>query len=205
MRSSPSRYRATAITGTVLLHLALAVWLLSLRYDLPRPVREAEDLVWLTLPRLLPQPPPGAPPVIPAEPIRPPTDTLPGPETVPPQVLEHDWYGDARAVVRELSRGSEQRTFGSAPSESERPEPKPPPSVFKQPLPRVGTTVTTPEGETILWVSDYCYISLGSTSLTMQDLHQARRGVRQCIIPVGRREPRGDLFEHLERPPKTQQ
>jgi len=72
-------------------------------------------------------------------------------------------------------------------------------------LPRVGTTVTTPEGETILWVSDYCYISLSSTSLTMQDFHAARQGMRRCIIPVGEREPRGDLFEHLERLPPGQQ
>jgi len=54
-------------------------------------------------------------------------------------------------------------------------------------------------------VSDYCYISLGSTSLTMKDFHEARQGVRRCIIPIGEAEPRGDLFDHLKRPPHEQQ
>jgi hypothetical protein len=112
------------------------------------------------------------------------------------------------AVAGALGGSTERRSFGAGPAESERKlksEPEGPPPVFEQPLPRVGTTVTTPEGETILWVSDYCYISLSSTSLTMKDFHEARQGVRTCIIAIGERQPRGDLFDHLKRPPHKQQ
>lgn len=121
-------------------------------------------------------------------------------------VREHDWYGDARAVAEAFGHDTTRRGFGTRPSQSgPKPGAKPEPTVFERPLARVGTTVTTPEGETILWVSDYCYISLGSTSLTMQDIHQARQGVRHCFIPVGRREPRGDLFDPLKHEPLKQQ
>jgi hypothetical protein len=41
-------------------------------------------------------------------------------------------------------------------------------------------------------------------SLTMKDFHEARRGIRTCIIPIGRRTPRADLFDHLKQPPTGQ-
>ena len=125
---------------------------------------------------------------------------------MPPESRTRDWYGDARAVARALGGAPERRAFGAGPAESgQQPKQQAEPTVFEKPLPRVGTTVTTPEGETILWVSDYCYISLSSTSLTLQDFHQAWQGVRRCIIPIGERKPRDDLFEHLIREPERQQ
>ena len=91
MRSNWNRSRATAIAATLLLHLVLAVLLLSLKQGTPPATAEIAEIEW-----------------------------------IPP----------------------------------------------REPLPRVGTAVTTPEGETILWVSDYCYISLSSTSLTMNAIHE---------------------------------
>ena len=203
MRSSWNRSRATAIAATLLLHLVLAAWLLNLHMSAPPPALiEAEAPVGL--PEIVrPLPPPLLEPLLsPTESIEPAPFLVPETEVLAPQAREYDWFGDARAVARELGGGPGRRTFGPAPGESERKlksRPDGPPPLFEQPLPKVGTTVTTPEGETILWVSDYCYISLSSTSLTMQDFHKARQGVRRCILRVGKREPRGDLFDHLKK------
>lgn len=205
--SSWNRSRATAIAATLLLHLVLATWLLSLRLDTPPAAVEIASLDWI--PQAQPLPPPLAEPLAtPSAPVQAPSLLLPVPEAIPPPPMEYDWYGDARAVAGALGGSTERRTFGSAPAEPRRKlksKPEGPPPFFEQPLPRVGTTVRTPEGETILWVSDYCFISLSSQSLTMRDFHDARQGVRQCIIPLGKAEPRGDLFDHLKRPPYKQQ
>lgn len=81
------------------------------------------------------------------------------------------------------------------------------PSVFEKPLPRVGETVVTAEGETIIWVSDYCYVSVQSRSLTLKDVHAGRNGVRTCILAQfgARKAVRGDLFESIKRPPPPQE
>ena len=163
MPSSWNRSRATAITATLLLHLALAAWLLSQKQGTPPAAVEIAEIEW-----------------------------IPPREPYPPPPAEIDFYGDARAVAGAL-RGSPGRRGFEAAGESERKlnsKPDGPPPLFKQPLPRVGTSVMTAEGETILWVSDYCNISLSSTSLTMKDFHDARKGVRTCIIPIGKRKPR---------------
>ena len=197
--------RATAAATTLLLHLVLAAWLSSLRVSLPPPLA-TEAMIWLPESRSLPPPPRVVPSLVSAEPVRAAPLPPPEPEAMPPESRARDWYGDARAVAGELGRRPEHHAFGAGPAESrQEPKPKDEPTVFEKPLPRVGTTVTTPEGETILWVSDYCYISLSSTSLTMQEFHQARQGVRRCIIPIGERKARDDLFEHLIREPEGQQ
>lgn len=188
----------------------LAAWLLSLKPGGPPVAVEIAEIDWAPPLQPLPRPPPP-PSVQPMpsldEPVQEPSVPLPIPEPATPPPLEYDWYGDGRVVAGALRGAPERRGFGAGPSESERilkSRPEGPPPLFEQPLPRVGTAVTTPEGETILWVSDYCYISLGSMSLTMKDFHDARKGVRTCIIPIGEREPRGDLFVHLKHPPSGQ-
>jgi hypothetical protein len=40
-------------------------------------------------------------------------------------------------------------------------------------------------------------------SLTMQDFHKARQGVRRCQYGVGKKKPRGNLFDPVKRPPKS--
>ncbi len=205
MRSNWNQSKLTAVAATLLLHLALMAWILNARPDLPRSQIATPALIWI--PERQPPPPLKLRFAIPAPAVQ----SAPQPPSMPAAALpvlqrEHDWYGDARAVAGAFGQGTERRGFGASPAESgAKPQPKPEPTVFARPLARVGTTVTTPEGETILWVSDYCYISLGSTSLTVRDIHQARQGVRQCIIPVGKREPRGDLFDPLQGEPKQQQ
>ena len=198
-----NRSRTTALSATLLLHLGLAAWLLALRPEPSLTAIEIPAIDWLPALQSMPPAPLVEPMPWSGEPLEAPTILLPVPESAEPPLIVRDWYGDARAVAG--GKGStERRRFGKEPAAASpklKSKPDGPPPLFEQPLPRVGTTVTTPEGETILWISDYCYISLSSTSLTMQDFHQARQGIRTCIIPVGKREPRGDLFDHLKPPP----
>jgi hypothetical protein len=204
--SSWNRSRTTALVATLLLHLLLAAWILSVKSGEPPAAIEIAEVEWVPpLQSLLRLPPPAIQPMpLAAEPVEEPFVVLPAPEPVTTPSMQFDWYGDARAAAR--GRATERHGF-AAPDRSSRKlksAPDGPPPLFEQPLPRVGTTVTTTEGETILWVSDYCFISLSSTSLTMGDFHAARRGIRTCIVPLGRRKPRGDLFDHLKKPPSVQ-
>ncbi len=207
LRLSENHSKAKALAATLFLHLSLAAWLLSLKSGAPPlPVR-ISDFEWLPPLQSLPPPPPVQPVPDPAERVERPVMSLPVPEAITQAPVVYDWYGDARVIARVRGGTAQRRGFGAGPAESPgnlKSAPEGPPPLFERALPRVGTTVTTPEGETILWVSDYCYISLSSTSLTMQDFHAAGQGVRRCIIPLGGREPRGDLFDHLKDPPAGQ-
>lgn len=193
--------------ATLLLHAVVAAWLLAARTAPPPMLLQQSVPVWLpVIPDRIP-PPPVEPLPITVLPVEP--SVLPMPKPAPDSAFAlpaPDWEGEAREVARAIGRGPERRKFGPEPEEPRQLKSKrPPASVFERPLPRVGTTVKTPEGETILWVSDNCYIPLESQSLTMQDFHKARQGIRQCQIGLGRRKPRDDLFDHLERPPPPEQ
>ncbi|MGH8131115.1 MAG: hypothetical protein ACRES3_09715 [Steroidobacteraceae bacterium] len=205
--SSWNRSRATALAVTLLLHVVVAAWLLALRFESPARTADEAAIVWLPAPAL---PPPVSKRrsetsrvmVEPDAPVSPPSpEPVP---TTPALPNMRDWHGDARDVAGAIGGGPGRRRFGETPEPApERRKVETPPSIWKKPLPRVGTTVTTPEGETILWVSDYCYISLYSRSLTMQAFHQVRQGVRTCVLYQfgGEKEARGDLFDAIKRPP----
>jgi hypothetical protein len=129
---------------------------------------------------------------------------MPAPEVAPP--AEPDWSGTARDVARDMTTAPSYQRFGEVPKGPEqRPKVQYPPSIWPKPLPRVGTTVTTDQGETIVWVSDNCYVSISSRSLTQPEIHEARKGIRTCIIPLGEREARDDLFDPIKRPPPPQE
>jgi hypothetical protein len=202
-----NRSRATALAITLLLHGMAAVWLLSVRMQVASLEPGPHDLIWMPAPEAAqpePPPPPGPASVGPLS--TPSPIVVPAPEEEPESnaITPPDWEGEARAIAREFGREPERRRFGPEPEqepqqlESKRPRS----SVFERPLPRVGTTVRTPEGEQILWVSDNCYVSLGSQSLTTREHHALKRGITTCQIGVGKRQARGDLFEHITRPPK---
>lgn len=205
--STWNRSWAKAFVATLLLHAVVAVWLLAARTTPPQVLLEQAQPVWLpVVPERMP-PPPVEPLPVTIELVEP--ALMPflelAPKT-PSSLTASDWEGDARDVARAVGGGPERRRFGPEPQEPLQPKSKRlPPTVFERPLPRVGTTVTTPEGETIIWVSDNCYIPIESMSLTMQDFHKARQGIRRCQIGFGRRKPRDDLFEHLKKPPPPEQ
>jgi hypothetical protein len=199
-----NRPRAISLGATLLLHAVVVAWLLSLRFELPPELPAAADRVWLSIPL----PPPRRSESIPAlpPPRTEPVTVNPRPEPLPEPLVPrfYDFEGTAKDVAGMIGGGPSRRTFGG-PLETapKRAMEETPPSIWPKPLPRVGTTVTTPEGETILWVSDYCFISLQSRSLTMQDFHQARNGVRTCILYQfgGKKKPRDDLLDTIKHPP----
>ena len=202
-----NRSKAAALAATLVLHAVAIAWLLMLRFDLAPTVLVEARLTWL--PDFLEPPPPLPPPPIeePSQaPVSIPLEDLPFPIPVidlpadDPSALP-DWYADARVVAGAVGKEPSYRKFGETPKAPPgRPKEEYPPSIWEKPLERVGKAYRTPEGEQILWVSDQCFISLGSQSLTMADFHKARNGIRRCNIGLGRREARGDLFDHLKRP-----
>jgi hypothetical protein len=204
--SSWNRSRATAVLATLLLHLTLGSWLLQ-AWFVQRGDQVSEDrLVWLPAPEPPPLPPPR---VIDLPPVRSAPITAP-PLPIPPPVIaapgRPDWSATARDVARDMTAAPAYRRFGEVPEgPPERPKEQYPRSIWPKPLPRVGKTVTTDQGETIVWVSDHCYVSISSRSLTQKEIHDARKGVRTCVIPIGRREPRDDLFDAIKRPPPPQE
>lgn len=202
-----NRSRATALAVTLLLHGVAAIWLLSVRVGAPVPLSVRSDLVWLPMPEpLQPQPrsepPEPAPIVVPAPVPLPAVALEPEDEPESNAITLPDWEGEARAVARQFAASKPApRRFGPEPA-GEPPvlrSARPPHSVFERPLPRVGTAVRMPDGEQILWVSDNCYLSLDSQSLTMREHHALKRGITSCQVGVGKRQARGDLFDPIKR------
>lgn len=198
--------RTTALAFTLLLHGMAAVGLLSVRMNVAPLEPVSADMIWLPAPEQpSPEPAPSREPV-PAAPTalpHPTPDPLPLPEREPASnaITLPDWEGEARAVAHEFGRAPERRQFGPEPEEKPRQlrSQRPPPSVFERPLPRVGTVVRLPDGEQIKWVSDNCYVSLDSQSLTMREHHALKRGITSCQVGVGKPKARGDLFDPIKR------
>jgi len=205
-----SRSHAVAVCVTLVLHAVMAWWLLALRFEVPEGLVAELDFVWVPVPTapapprvdalLNDVPPPDAAPIT-APPL-----PMPVPEVT--TAAPADWSGTARDVAKDMTAVPGYQPFGETPKgPAERPKEKNPPSIWPKPLPRVGKTVVTPEGETIIWVSDYCYVSISSRSLAQKDLHDARKGVRMCVLAEfgGDKKARDDLFDSIKRPPPSQE
>ena len=200
-----NRSKAAALAATLVLHAVAIAWLLMLRFDLPPSAIVEERFTWL--PDFL-ELPPSPPPIEESSqaPVSIPLESLPFPLPIIDLPADEaaslpDWFADARAVAGAIGKEPTYRKFGETPKAPPgRPKEVFPPSIWEKPLERVGKAYRTPDGEQILWVSDHCWISLGTQSLTMADFHKARSGIRRCNIGLGRREARGDLFDHLKRP-----
>jgi len=205
--TSWSRSRAAAALATLLLHLFVGFWWLQ-SWSVRRIERLAEErLVWLPAPETPPVLPPPVAADVPPPAVAP---TSAAPLPVPPIAPSPptDWSASARDVAKDMTAGPTYRPFGEVPEGlPERPREEHPPSIWPKPLPRVGTTVTTDEGETIIWVSDYCYVSISSRSLTQKELHDSRKGLRTCILAQfgGEKKARDDLFDAIKRPPPPQE
>ena len=205
-----NRSRATAFCVALLLHAVMAWWLLARRFNLPERLLEDVNLVWAPAP-VAPAPPPvdaipsdEAPPEV--APITAPSLPMPVPEVT--AAAPPDWSRTARDVAKGMTAAPGYQPFGETPKgPAGRPKEQYPPSIWPKPLPRVGKTVVTAEGETILWVSDYCYVSISSRSLTQKEIHDGRKGVRTCILAQfgDKKKPRDDLFDPIKRPPPPQE
>jgi hypothetical protein len=110
---------------------------------------------------------------------------------------ETDWYTEGESAAQRLA----ERLANPPRNPFEHLYPDPPPrkpkTVFNDSPDRVGKTITNADGETVLWGSPNCYISMGSTSIALRDVHAARNGVNICSIPLEKREARGDLFDEM--------
>ena len=205
-----SRSRAVAACVTLVLHAVMAWWLLALRFEVPEGLVAEVDFAWVPVPTARAPPRVDALPsdVPPPEvaPITAPPLPMPVPEVT--TAAPPDWSGTARDVAKGMTAAPGYQPFGETPKgPAERPKERHPPSIWPKPLPRVGKTVVTPEGETIIWVSDYCYVSISSRSLTQKDLHDARKGVRMCVLAQfgDKKKARDDLFDSIKRPPPPQE
>jgi hypothetical protein len=204
-----NRSRAVALLATLLLHLVVGFWLLQ-AWTVRRIDQLIEErLVWLPqpTPEAMPDPPPPLEAGLPPAQVAPITAApLPLPEMVPAD--RPDWSATAREVAKGMTTAPTYQRFGETPKgPQERRREAYPPSIFDEDLPRVGTTVTTAEGETIIRVSDYCYVSISSRSLTQKEIHDARKGVRTCVLAQSgrRKKPRDDHFNAIKRPPPPQE
>ena len=203
-----NRSRAIAVGVTLVLHVVTVWWLLELRFELPEELAEDLRLVWLPVPVSAPPPPTVATeqPQLQVTPIHAPPLPLPVPDVAP--AAPTDWSRTARDVAKGMTSEPGYQPFGETPKgPAQRPKEQYPPSIWPKPLPRVGTTVTTPEGETIIWVSDYCYVSISSRSITQKEIHDARKGVRTCVLAQfgDKKKARDDLFDPIKRPPPPQE
>jgi hypothetical protein len=113
----------------------------------------------------------------------------------------------AQSAVEAGLAAKRYRHFGfPAPPE---PEEAPPPSVFEKSAHEWGTTGEDVMGNPVVWLSDHCYQPLVNSKpvKTAPDLGQPTTGQDgaqwKCSWGVGKRKPRGDLFDHLKRRGQT--
>lgn len=69
--------------------------------------------------------------------------------------------------------------------------------MFDDPPARVGQTVRNSDGATVRWISPNCYISLGSDCIALRAVHDMHKGMTICVISLGKRKARGDLFKDM--------
>ncbi|MCU0759242.1 MAG: hypothetical protein MUF07_08625 [Steroidobacteraceae bacterium] len=108
-----------------------------------------------------------------------------------------DWFALGEKVARErAARDAAAARPAPAPFRAA-PEGPRAPNVFADRRRRTGTSEKRADGESIFWINENCYVSTESTSLTQRELHDARRDAVQCVMRLGKREARGDLFDEL--------
>lgn len=124
-----------------------------------------------------------------------------------------DWFAEARSTANALDdkarRARERRSLDgpSSPGLAGDRHGKPPCpfekcegnwgegfSVFKDHGTKKGRIEKTGDGEVIRWTSEHCY----QTLITPNILHRA---MTRCVLPLGKKGARGDLFRHMKEPP----
>lgn len=113
----------------------------------------------------------------------------------------------ARSAVEAGLAAKRYRRFGfPAPAE---PVEAPAPSIFEKSAHEPGTTGEDVMGNPVVWLSDHCYQPLANSKPVKNapDLGQPTTGQDsvkwKCSWGIGKREPRGDLFDHLKRRGQT--
>ena len=192
--------RRITVGGAILLLHAGAGWVLihaTLPYlaSDPAAVIDVLEVRPITLPRM--------PATAPRRSPRSPTPTRR--ETVPPltpaaPAVAPTRVGAAGLVAAEgygptVAASQTRRGFGFPKRAG---TPRVPRSIFEPPPARVGRADRLPDGERIFWLTEDCYVSLGSDSLILKDV-QALHRVLAPTCKLSGSAPRTDLFAPLGR------
>jgi hypothetical protein len=210
--ASPVLQRIAVVAVIVAAHVGL----LFLGARAARQIREVRHVVYIPLP-ILPErqqepPKPAASPTTSAEPaVRAPTEApRPLSEEDEPAPAEPqapiDWFAEAGKAAESFDQRQrterERKSFSGprqvmpgprhvkppCPFEQCEPGWGAPPSVFERS--KRGRIEKTLDGEVIRWTSNHCYQIL----ITPELLH---RGMNKCVASLGKKQARGDLFDHM--------
>jgi hypothetical protein len=118
-----------------------------------------------------------------------------------------DWYQEsanaAQAAIDAIIREEAYRSVGPREKRHQIMEPKPPPSLFgPPPKHRAGDIAENPMGYDSVWHNEHCFTQLKQPTipnLPRSPGDTVETNPMTCLFPMGPREPRGDLFEHLKR------
>ena len=189
------RLRQGIVFVTVLMvHVSFIAVAMRTRYSQP-PVRDVVS-TWIVLPTAPfpktsnPQPLTHAP----ASMINPIPIELPNTESVPIPPTDAgraiDWTAEAERAAAALSNAPKPREFGSFPRADSQEKP-----VHPTPAHHAGEQYRDPYGNTVVWVSDRCYVVSERAALGMPGvLAQSRPTHTVCVDPRG---PEGELFKDL--------
>ena len=186
------------LLAVILLHAPLLLVSVGPRRSLVR--GSPADVVWLQLTeperRVKPLPlqaPQTTPRAVSAAPPR--TEDI-QPLTIRASRVPVDWDANAdlaaRSAIDAVVREESYRSFGF-PRKRELPGEEEPPSIFEEPGHEFGEEGIDAFGKPVVWLSKRCYQELDRSDDPLRD----RRTM--CILGVGKREPRGDLFDHIKK------
>ncbi len=107
-----------------------------------------------------------------------------------------DWDANAelaaRSAIDAVVREEGYRSFGF-PRQRELPGEEELPSIFEEPRHEFGEAGVDAFGKPVVWLGGGCYQELDKSDDPLRD----RRTM--CVLGVGKREPRGDLFDHIKK------
>ncbi len=139
-------------------------------------------------------------------PRSPPMDMDP-PVPTPPNLIERtDWYLQSelasKAAIDGIIREEAYRSIGPREKRHQIVEPKPPPPLFREPKHRPGDIAPNAMDLNSVWHSEHCFTQLERPTIPYLpkgpgDL--SGTNPVKCMFPLGKAEPRGDLFEHLKK------
>jgi hypothetical protein len=124
-------------------------------------------------------------------------------EREPSERRDVDWRREkdlaVDAAVAGIVRNEGYRALGPRESTGLREEELPASPFEPPPQHKFGDTGENALGDTVVWHSKSCYTVL-EPAFNTQGQHGVKRdGQFMCIMPVGKEEPRGDLFEHIRK------
>jgi hypothetical protein len=132
--------------------------------------------------------------------------TIAPPDIAPPAAAT-DWSlsgGIAgQAAIEDLVRREGYRSLGPRAQQADATGGAP--SIYTTPKHKLGDVEPDPLNYDRVWLSDRCYIELGKPVTPRADAREGFPNIPKCMFGIGKKEPRGDLFEHLKRDQKEKE